>query len=55
MKINHILRLDKTEYREKEVDSVEPHWEKSTIGVHTINHAHRLTMIDGLQKRWRVR
>jgi len=51
LKINHILELSETEYREKEVDSIEPKWDKHIIGVHTFNHAGRLTVIDGLLKR----
>ncbi|MEW6355234.1 MAG: hypothetical protein AB1696_02835 [Planctomycetota bacterium] len=51
LKINQILVLSETDYQEKEVDSIEPKWDKNIIGVHTFNQAGRLTVIDGLLKR----
>jgi hypothetical protein len=51
MKINHIVKLSTTEYEETCVSEIDPGWDKSVLGTHTLNHACGLTVIDGIQKR----
>ena len=51
MKINHIVKLSTTEYEEVSVNSIDPSWDKSVVGTHTLNCDAGLTVIDGLM--WR--
>lgn len=51
MKINHIVTLTETEYREECVNEIEPLWDKSIIAVHTLNFVNDITIIDGLMRR----
>ncbi|PID58120.1 hypothetical protein CSB45_05385 [candidate division KSB3 bacterium] len=53
IKINQILTLTESEYREVCVNHITPEWDKSIIATHTINFADRLTVIDGLVQRSR--
>ena len=53
VKMNQIVVLSETEYKEECVCSIEPHWDKKIIAVHTLNGANGLTIIDGLMKRSR--
>jgi hypothetical protein len=48
IKINHIVQLNTEEYEEREVSAITPTWEKTIKGVHTISHAGRLTIVDGV-------
>jgi hypothetical protein len=47
LRINQIVILNETEYREKEVNSIEPNWDRNITGVHTFIFERDLTMIDG--------
>ncbi|MHC1761384.1 MAG: hypothetical protein AB9917_18090 [Negativicutes bacterium] len=53
VKMNQIVALSETEYKEECVCSIEPHWDKKIIAVHTLNGANELTIIDGLMERAR--
>ena len=53
LKINQIVTLSETEYKEECVSSIEPYWDKKIIAVHTFNAANEVTVIDGLMKRAR--
>ncbi len=55
LKLNRIAVLSETDYREDEVESREPDWDPAIIGVHTLNRAGRLTVIDALWHRRRSR
>lgn len=48
MKINRIIELTTTTYREETVQSIFPHWRKDIISTHTINYHNKLTVIDAL-------
>ncbi len=50
-RLNEIITLTETKYEEQEVDFIEPHWESSLLGTHTIAHAKNLTVIDVLSRR----
>ena len=54
MKINHIVALSKTEYREECINDIIPKWDKKIKGMHTLNHVQGLTVIDGWLKRSRL-
>lgn len=52
IKMNEILILNEHEYREVEISSIEPNWEKDIMATHTYSHANGLTVIDaGLKRR----
>jgi len=51
--IHEILTLSPTDYAERQIAHVEPNWDRSIHGVHTYNHAGRLTVIDVKHSRWR--
>jgi len=53
MSINKITRLDTETYREEEVSTILPNWNKNLLGTHTISIAGDLTVIDCLVKRSR--
>lgn len=53
MAINKITRLDRETFREEEVSTILPNWNKNLIGTHTISIAGDLTVIDCLVKRSR--
>ena len=53
MSINRITQLDRQTFREEEVSTVLPNWNKNLIGTHTISMAGDLTVIDCLVKRSR--
>src|SRR5207244_12151164 len=52
VKINRLLTLSETEYREEEVSSIEPNWASDIRGVHTLSQAHRLTVVDARLRRF---
>ncbi len=52
VKINRLVTLSETEYREEEVSAIEPHWANDIRGVHTLSHAHRLTVVDARLRRF---
>ena len=54
IRIRHITRLSEDDYAEVEVAAIEPHWDKSIVATHTLNHAGRLTVMDALQPRVRL-
>ena len=49
--MNKITRLDTSEFAEEEVSQILPLWHKNIIGMHTINSADDLTVVDCLMKR----
>jgi len=53
--VNQITSLSSTEYGETQVAKILPGWDKDVIGVHTLNTASELTVIDCLVKRRRFR
>jgi hypothetical protein len=55
MKINQIIELSETKYKEIVVDSILPAWDKKIIATHTLNSIGKLTVIDGLMVRKRKR
>ena len=53
--ISRITNLSPTEYSETEVAKILPDWDKDIRGVHTLNTAGELTVIDCLTRRRRFR
>lgn len=51
IRMNRIAAISETEYREEEVGSILPGWERNITGTHTFNQAHRLTIIDAKLRR----
>ena len=51
MRINKVVRLTPTEFREEEVSRVLPQWRKDLRGTHTLNICDDLTIIDCLVHR----
>ena len=49
--INRILQLNSETYEEVEVDKIIPNWEPNVMGVHTLNQAGDMTVIDCLLRR----
>jgi len=49
--INRILQLNSESYEEVEVDKIIPDWEPNVMGVHTLNQAGDMTVIDCLVRR----
>ncbi len=52
LKINRIVALSETEYREEEASSIEPNWAGDLRGIHTLSHANRLTVVDANRSRF---
>ncbi len=52
LKINEVVALNEAEYEEREVSSIVPNWDPKITGLHTLNHAHRLTIIDAQRRRF---
>ena len=50
LKFNEIKVLNEREYQELEIQSVEPHWDKRIVGVHTFNYNRELNMSDAIYK-----
>jgi hypothetical protein len=53
LSVNRVLRLTPREYVERQVERILPSREDGILGVHTINRAGDLTVIDGFTKRSR--
>ena len=53
VKINHVVSLSEMEYKEECISHIEPLWDQSILGVHTLNFTNQMTIIDGLMKRTR--
>lgn len=51
--VNQVLRLDAEAYEEVEVTRIEPRWRAGLVATRTLNHAGRLTCIDGVERRLR--
>ena len=51
MRINKIIKLTPTEFREEEISQVLPNWRKDLRGTHTLNICDDLTIIDCLVHR----
>ena len=54
LKINEVITLNEEEYEEREVSSIVPNWDPKITGLHTLNHEHRLTIIDAQRRRFRL-
>jgi hypothetical protein len=52
--INRITQLDKEQFREEQVSSILPNWDKDLLATHTISIAGDLTVVDCLIKRSRL-
>lgn len=53
--IRRVLRLDDDAYEEAPASRIEPRWTPGLIATHTLNHAGRLTVIDGMWRGWKWR
>lgn len=51
IRVNQIVKLNETEYHEREISFIEPNWDKHIKSVHTFDHENRLTIIDGKVRR----
>lgn len=51
LRINQILVINENEYKEVEVRYIEPCWDKNIKGIHTVNSAHKLTVVDVICRR----
>jgi hypothetical protein len=49
--INKILKIDPEDYWEVEVSKILPRWDKSILGIHTLNRIAGLTVVDCLRMR----
>ena len=54
VKLNEIITINENEYKEIEIDSIEPNWEEKVKGVHTFNCNENFTIIDGINRRRRL-
>lgn len=54
MKINEVIELDESNYKEVVIDSIIPNWDKTLSSTHTLNSISELTIIDAQmqRKRW---
>jgi hypothetical protein len=52
--INKVVRCDDETYMEEAVTRIEPRWDSRILGVHTLNVAGNLTVVDCLMKRRRL-
>ena len=52
--INQVLRLTTTDYLEQEVERIIPQHPRNVLGLHTVNRAGGLTVIDGFTRNPRV-
>jgi hypothetical protein len=48
--LNEVLKLSKTEYQEREAETIQPSWRPGLLGTHTINANERYEVIDGLRR-----
>jgi hypothetical protein len=55
MKISEITRLDEQAYEETPVLDIEPDWNKSVIGTHTINFNDDVIVLDATRRARRIR
>lgn len=51
IKINEVIELNLTSYKERVVDSIFPDWDKKLVSTHTVNSVDKLTVIDAQMKR----
>jgi len=51
IKINKIIELSSTDYKELTIQDISPNWSKDLLSTHTINNVGKLTIIDALIKR----
>ncbi|WP_411032145.1 hypothetical protein [Spongiimicrobium sp. 3-5] len=51
MQLREIVTLNESEYKERQVQSIFPNWEKDLVSTHTLNHKGKLTVIDAVIKR----
>jgi hypothetical protein len=48
--LNEVVKLSKTEYEERETETILPVWRPGLLGTHTLNANERYEVIDGLQR-----
>jgi hypothetical protein len=53
LKLFEVLELTTTSYRERLVQRFTPDWAGDLIGLHTLNHAEGVTVVDLLRRHWR--
>ncbi len=53
IQLNEVITLSPTHFEEKPIEQLLPKWDKSLMGMHTINHAAGLTVADIQTKRFR--
>ncbi len=53
IQLNEIITLSPTAFEERPLEQLMPHWDKSLIGMHTINHDGGITVADIQTKRFR--
>ena len=53
LSFNQIVVLNETEYKEREVETVQPTWDRKIKGIHTFDYTNRLTLIDAKLRRTR--
>ena len=51
IKMNEIIELSETSYKEITIQSIHPNWAKDLLGTHTINNTGKLTVTDALIRR----
>lgn len=51
--LNEVLKLSKTEYEEREAETIQPSWQPALLGTHTMNANERYQLIDGLRRESR--
>lgn len=44
--INKVIHISPSNYKEEEVSKIRPSWKNNLVGIHTLNHTGRLTLID---------
>jgi len=53
LSFNRIDVLNEKEYQEREIESIQPTWDRKINGIHTFDHVNRLTLIDAKLRRVR--
>jgi hypothetical protein len=55
LSLNHVTALDEHRFEEEPWSRIEPNWHPRVMGVHTLNFAGRLTVVDAFYRRSRLR
>lgn len=54
LSLNRVLRLTPHEYAERQVERVLPSADAGLLGIHTVNRAGDITVVDAFVRRWRA-